>query len=122
MGIGRQLTACCKQAVYRVPVFKRLIDSSPADAVFLVANDDLREDPFLLPNVLGYLGLPDPARWAVPEDYKVLLGIVKVARCLGVDEVINHLANTLEIPPAALRTMKTGALLKKIRSQIRCVS
>ncbi len=66
-----------------VPVIKRLIDSSPADAVFLEANDDLREDPFLLPNVLGYLRLSDPTSWAVLEDYKVLLGIVKVARILG---------------------------------------
>ncbi len=45
--------------MYRVPVIKRLIDSSPADAIFLEANDDLQEDPFLLANVLRYLGLPD---------------------------------------------------------------
>ncbi len=61
VGTGKQVTACCKQAVYRVPRFRTLIDRSPSDAIFLEPSDELREDPFLLLDVLGYLGMPDPS-------------------------------------------------------------
>jgi len=33
--VGRQITACCKQAVYKIPVIKSMIDASPVDAIFL---------------------------------------------------------------------------------------
>ncbi len=104
-----------------MPSLRTLIDRSPSDAIFLEPNDALREEPFILPDVLGYLGMPDPRRWAVPTDYKVLLGMVKVARCLEIEELLNQLGNSLEIPPAELKTMQTGKLMKKIRSQIRSV-
>ncbi len=100
---------------------KALVDGSLSDVVFLQPTDDIREKPFALQYVLGYLGMPDPTRWAVPDDDKLLLGIVKAARCLGVHEVIEHLASVLEIPPSQLKQMKTGQLWKKIRAQTRCV-
>ncbi len=98
-----------------------LADGSLSDAVFLQRTDNICEDPFVLPHVLGYLGMPDPARWAVPDNDKLLLGIVKAAECLGVHKVIQHLASVLEITPSQLKQMKTGQLWKKIRSQTRCV-
>ena len=39
---------------------KKMVDTSPADVVFLEPTDDLREDPFILPDVLGYLRMLDP--------------------------------------------------------------
>ena len=53
----------------------------------------------MLPDVLGYLGMPDPARWAVPTDLNRLLGIIKVARTLGVNPIIERLSSALEIAP-----------------------
>ena len=92
------------------------------DAIFFQPSDDIREDPFVLPDVLGYLGMPDPACWAVSSDLNCLVGIVKLARCLRVDEILNHLGSVLEIAPESLRAMKTGMLRKKIRSQLRYIS
>ena len=53
--MGRQITACCKYAVYKIPLIKSMVDASPVDAIFLEPNDVFREDPFVLPDVLGYL-------------------------------------------------------------------
>ncbi len=108
--------------MYRVPTIRALVDRSPSDAIFLQPSDELREQPFLLPEVLGYLSMPDPTLWVPPTDHKLVLGLVKIARCLGVEEMIQKLAVCLEITPDALKQMKTGALWKKIRSQIRYVS
>ena len=85
-----------------------MVDTSPADVVFLEPTDDLREDPFLLPDILGYLGMPDPVHWAVPIDLNRLLGIVKLARTLGVNTIIEH--PVLEIAPEILKSSKTGTL------------
>ena len=92
------------------------------DAIFFQPSDDIREDPFVLPDALGYHGMPDPACWAVPSVLNRLVGIVKLARCLRVDEILNHLGSVLEIAPESLRAMKTGMLRKKIRSQLRYIS
>jgi len=65
--------------------------------------------------------MPDPACWAVPSDLNRLVGIVKLARCLKVEQILHHLASILEINPELLCSLKTGMLRKKIRSQLRCV-
>ena len=99
-----------------------MVDASPVDAIFFQPCDDIREDPFVLPDVLGYLSMPDPACWAVPSDLNHLVGIVKLARCLRADEILNHLGSAFEIAPESLRTMKTGMLRKKFRvSSVTCV-
>jgi len=121
VAVGRQITACCKYAVYKIPLIKSMVDASPVGAIFLEPNDVFREDPFVLPDVLGYLGMPDPACWAVPSDLNRLVGIVKLARCLKVDQILHHLGSILEIGPESLCSLKTGMLCKKIRSQLRCV-
>ena len=121
VAVGRQITTCCKYAVYKIPLIKSMVDASPVDAIFLEPNDVFREDPFVLPDVLGYLGMPDPARWAVPSDLNRLVGIVKLARCLKVEQILHHLGSILEIAPESLCSLKTGMLCKKIRSQLRCV-
>ena len=87
-----------------------MVDTSPAEVVFLELTDDLGEDPFVLSDVLGYLGMPEPVRWAVPTDLNRLLGIVKLARTLGVTTIIKHLSSVLEIAPETLKLSKTGAL------------
>ena len=87
-----------------------MVDTSPADVVFLELTDDLGEDPFVLSDVLGYLGMLKPVRWAVPTDLNRLLGIVKLARTLGVTTIIKHLSSALEIAPETLKSSKTGAL------------
>ena len=121
VGVGHHITACYKQAVYKLPIIKAMVDASQVDAVFFQPSDDIREDPFVLPDVLGYLGMLDTARWAVPSDLNRLVGIVKLARCLRVDQILDHLGSVLEIAPDSLRVMKTGMLRRKIRSQLRCV-
>ena len=63
----------------------------------------------------------DPAHWAVPTDLNRLLGIIKLARTLGVNLIIKHLSSALAIAPDALKSLKTGALQKKIRDRLRCV-
>ncbi len=78
-----------------------LVDRSPTDAIFLQPSDELREQAFLLPEVLGYLCMTDLTLWVSPRDHKLVLGLVKIARCLGV-EMINKLAICLEISPGAL--------------------
>ena len=77
------------------------------DAIFFQPSDDIREDPFVLPDVLGYLSMPDPACWAVPSDLNRLVSIIKLARCLRVDEILNHLESVLEIAPESLRLLST---------------
>ena len=76
VGVGHQITACYKKEVYKLPIIKAMVDALPVDAIFLQPSDDIREDPFVLPDVLGYLGMPDPA----PSDLNRLVGIVKLAR------------------------------------------
>ena len=71
--------------------------------------------------MLGYFGMPDPARWAVPTDLNRLLGIIKLARTLGVNPIIEHLSSALEIAPDSLKLLKTGVLRKKMRDKSRCV-
>ena len=95
-----------------------MVDASQVDAIFFQPSDDIREDPFVLPNELGYLSMPDPACWAVPSDLNHLIGIVKLARRLRADEILNHLGSTFEIAPESLRTMKTGML--RVQSQFSC--
>ena len=46
----------------------KMVNASPADAAILEPTDDLHEDPFVLPDVLGYLRMPDMARWVVPNN------------------------------------------------------
>jgi len=77
-------------------------------------SDDIHEDPFVLPDVLGYLGMLKPARWAVPSDLNCLVSIIKLARCLRVDEILNHLDSVLEIAPESLRAMKIQSQLRYI--------
>ena len=105
------MTSCYKAAVYH---------TSPADVVFLELTDDLHEDPFVLPDILGYLGTPDSVCWAVPNALNRLHSIVKHARTLGVNTIIEHLSSVLEIAPETLKSSKTGAL-RKIRDHLRCV-
>ncbi len=95
------------------------MDAALADAICFEASDDMREDPIVLPDVLGYLGMPDSAHWAVLNDLNRLLGIVKLARCPGV-EMLEHLGSMLEMLTESFK-IKTRLLLKKLRSQIRCV-
>jgi len=115
--VGQYITACSKQAVYKIPIIKTVVDASQVDAIFFQPSDDIREDPFVLPDVIEYLGMPDPACWAVPSDLNHLVGIAKLARCLRADEILNHLGSAFEIAPESLRTMKMGMLRKKIQSQ-----
>jgi len=82
-----------------------VVDTSPVDAIFFQPSDDIREDPFVLPDVLGYLGMPDPACWAVPSDLNRLVGIVKTCQAPEGCEILNHLGSVLEI-----------------QSQLRCIS
>ena len=65
-------------------------------------NDYFREKPFLLPHVLGYLGLPDPIKWKCPADWKVVVGLIKIACYLQMTTLIEHIASILEVPPRAL--------------------
>ena len=115
------MTSCYKAAAYHIPIVKKMVDISPADAVFLKPTDDLHEDPFVLPDILGYLRMPDPVRWPLPTDLNFLLCIVKLARTLGVNTIIEHLSSVLEIAPETLKPSKTGALRKKIRAHLRCL-
>ena len=45
VGKGQQITACCKKAVYKLPVIKAMVDASPDDAITLQPSDDIHEDP-----------------------------------------------------------------------------
>ena len=121
VAVGKQITSCYKAAVYHIPLVKRIMDASPADTVFSEPSDNLHEDPFVPPDVLGYPRMPDPARWAAPNILNRLLGILKLARTLGVNPIVEHLSSALEIAPEALKLLKTGAFRKKIRDQLRCV-
>ncbi len=57
--------------------------------------------------------MPDPTLRIPLMDQKVVLGLVKIARCLGVEEMINKSVICLEISPSALKHMKTSALWKR---------
>ena len=59
VGKGQQITACCKKAVNKLPVIKAMVDATPADAITLQPSDDIHEDPFVLLNAFGLLGMPD---------------------------------------------------------------
>jgi len=64
--------------------------------------------------------MPDPACWAVPSDLNRLVDIVKRARCLRVDEILNRLGSVLEIAPESLRAMKSGDASKEAQVHILC--
>ena len=80
--------------------------------------ENFREKPFLLPHVLGYLGLPDPTKWKFPADWNVVVGLIKIARYLQTTTLIEHIASILEVPPRALDGTR---LCKLVRSKIRFV-
>ncbi len=66
--LGVKVAVCSKPAAHQVPMLRELIDKASLDVIFLTPSDDLREDPFILPDMLGYLGMPHPSRWPVPTD------------------------------------------------------
>ena len=59
MHLGQKVTVCPKLAAYRIPSLKELVDEARMDFVYLTPSETLREDPFVLDHVLGYLGMPD---------------------------------------------------------------
>ncbi len=59
--VGKRVTPCCKPAVYgTIPLLRELIQRAPYDGITLEPSDDLREDPLVLHDVLGYVGMLDP--------------------------------------------------------------
>ncbi len=65
--------------------------------------------------------MANPRRWAVPNDLKRMVGIVKLARYLKAGEMMERLSTMLEFKVELLRTLKTGALYRKVRSQLRYI-
>lgn len=98
-----------------------MVDASSVNAIFFDPSDAIREDPFVLPMVLGYLSMPDPTRWEVPTELNILLGITKAARVLGAEDMIEQLSRVLEIPTPQLRDLPSAALRKKLRNHLRYV-
>ncbi len=66
--LGAKVAVCSKPAVYQVPVLRGLIHKASRDVIYFTSSDDLKEDPFILPDILGYLRMHHPSRWAVPTD------------------------------------------------------
>lgn len=77
-----------------------------------------REDPFLLPEVLRYLALPDRTKWQCPTDANTVMGLINIARYMGARYMLQDLSTILEIP---LQRLKEGGkkLSQLVRSQIR---
>ena len=58
---GSRLLPVIKLQFYCIPLIKKMVGASPADAAILEPTDDLHEDPVVLPDTLGYLGKPNTA-------------------------------------------------------------
>ncbi len=56
VGVWKKVTSCCKRAVYRIPLIREMVDAAPVDAIFFKPTDDIRKDPFVMPDVLGHWG------------------------------------------------------------------
>lgn len=79
-----------------------------------------REDPFLLPEVLRYLALPDRTKWQCPADLHTVMGLINLARHMGAKYLLQDLSTVLEIPLEKLR--QGGKKLNQlVRSQLRYV-
>ena len=119
MHLGQKVTVCPKLAAYRIPALKQLIDEARTDFVYLTPSETLREDPFVLDHVLGYLGMPDPSKWCPPTDCGVVVGIIKVAKMWGIKPLLESLSSVLEIPLEKLNHPKR--LMKLVRDKLRSV-
>ena len=86
--------------------------------VFLTPSENLREDPFVLDHVLGYLGMPDPSKWCPPTECGVVVGIIKVARMWG-KRHFWRVSSVVEIPLEKLNHPKR--LMKLVRDKLRSV-
>ncbi len=52
--VGKRVTLCCKPAVYgTIPPLCELIQRAPYDVITLEPSDDVREDPFVPPDVFA---------------------------------------------------------------------
>ena len=119
MHLGEKVTVCPKLAAYKIPALKELIDEARTDFVFFTPSETLREDPFVLDHVLGYLGMPDPSKWCPPTECGVLVGIIKVARMWGIKPLLESLSSVLEIPLEKLNHPKR--LMKLVWNKLRSV-
>ena len=119
MHLGQKVMVCPKLAAYRIPAMKELIDETRTNFVYLTSSETLREDPFVLEHVLGYLGMPDPSKWCPPTDCGVVVGIIKVAKMWGIKPLLESLSSVLEIPLERLNHPKR--LMKLVRDKLRSV-
>ncbi len=52
--LGVKVVVCSKPAAHQVAMLRELIDKDSLEVIFLTPSDDLREHPFILPDMLGY--------------------------------------------------------------------
>lgn len=96
MHLGQKVVVCPKLAAYRRPSLKELIDAATTDFIFLTPSETLREDPFVLDHVLGYLGMPDPSKWCPPTECRVVVGIIIVFQMWGIKPLLESLSSILD--------------------------
>jgi len=115
--VGRKVAVGSKLGAYKIPVLKRLIHKADCDFVILDPSKIVREEPFVLPYVLGFMGLPDTTKWCPPDDPYLVVGIIKLARAWKIEFLLSYLASILEIDVKTLRHGK--GLCGLVRSKLR---
>lgn len=108
-------------AVKRIHELGKELESLPIlckeGKIELVPNEDLVEDPFVLPQILQYISYPS-AKLTAPVNHRELFGIVQACKKLGVTNVLDNLSIFLEVPQTT-RSLTRGRLMTKLRSIIR---
>ena len=96
MHLGQKVVVCPKLAVYKIPSLKELIDAATTNFIFLTPSETLREDPFVLDHVLGYLGMPDSSKLCPPTECRVVVGIIIVVQMWGIKPLLESLSSILD--------------------------
>ena len=111
-----------KSAVMELPVLReeiqqRSIYMASEDVLEPEVSEDLVEEPFILPDLLDYISLPEPdVRRLAPTDHRTLFRIVHACKALVAKGVLADLALSLEIQPTAL-DLPHGRLWTRLRSK-----
>jgi len=117
--VGEKVAICSKIGAYKIAAMRHLIERAECDFIVLKPSRIVREEPFVLPYVLGFMGLPDLTKWCPPNDPYIVVGVINLARAWNIKLLLNHLSSTLEIP---METMCSGGdIFRLVRSKLRWV-
>jgi len=106
--VGEKVAICSKIGAYKIPAIHHLTERSGCDFIILKPSRIVREEPFVLPYVLGFTG--------PPNNPYLVLGVINLARAWNIKLLLNHLSSNLEIHMEMM--CSGGDIFRLVRSKL----